>query len=119
MTKSLAMQRRFQELEHAIHQQITETRLHQAEFLRMNNRFDKLEGWILTTMAVCKGTSQSVLELHQETNDNLFGMQQEAAIHVCKLRTAFAEMAQIIHSWPTIETQQTLPTHQQTASKIE
>ena len=98
MTKSLATQQRFQELENAIRQLNTDTRLHQAEFLRMNTRFDELEGRVLTTMALCKDTSQNVLELRQETNDNLLNMRQDAAIQAAELRTAFAEMTQVIHS---------------------
>ena len=62
MTRSLATQQQFQDLENAIRQQNIDTRLHQAEFLRMNTRFDELEGRVLTTMAFCKDTSQNVLE---------------------------------------------------------
>ncbi|KAI2511594.1 hypothetical protein MHU86_2848 [Fragilaria crotonensis] len=98
MTKSLATQQRFQDLENAIRQQNIDTRLHQAEFLRMNTRFDELEGRVLTTMAFCKDTSQNVLELRRETNDNLLSMRQEAATQAAEFRDAFANMTQIIHS---------------------
>ena len=66
--------------------------------LRMNNQFDELECRVLTTMALCKDTSQNVHELHQATNDNLFSMQWEAAIQAAEFRTASAEMTQVIHS---------------------
>ena len=49
-------------------------------------------------MAFYKDTSQIVLELCQETNDNLLNMRQDAAIQAAELRTAFAEMTQVIHS---------------------
>jgi hypothetical protein len=98
MTKSLATQQRFQDLENAIRQQNTDTRLHQAEFLRMNSRFDELEGRVLTTMAFCKDTSQNVLELRKETNDNLLSLRQEALTQAEEFRNAFANMTQMIHS---------------------
>ena len=98
MTKSLAIQQRFQELENAICQLITDTQFHQAEFLIMNNQFDKLEHQVLIMMALCKDTSQNVLELCQETNDTLFHMRQATAIQAAELWTAFAEVTQIIHS---------------------
>jgi rubrerythrin len=63
MTKSLATQQQLKELENAFHQLNTNTQLHQAEFLRMFNPFNELEGWVLM-MALCKDTSQNVLELH-------------------------------------------------------
>ena len=85
-------------VENAIRQQNIDTRLRQAEFLRMNTRFDELEGRVLTTMAFCKDTSQNVLELRRETNDNLLSMRQEAATQAAEFRDAFANMTQIIHS---------------------
>lgn len=98
MTKSLATQQKFHDLETAIRQQNTDTRLHQAEFVRMNTRFDELEGRVLTTMAFCKDTSQNVLELRKETNDNLLSLRQEALTQAAEFRNAFANMTQIIHS---------------------
>ena len=82
----------------------------------MNNWFDKLVGWVLTAMALCKDTSENILELCQETNNNPFCMQQEVAIKAADLETAFAEVIQIIQSMGTVETQQMLLIHQQTAS---
>ena len=92
------MQQRFQELENAIRQLNADTQLHQAEILRMNNPFDKLEERVLTMMALCKDTSQNVLEHHQETNDTLFCMRQATATQAAELRTAFAAVTQIINS---------------------
>lgn len=99
MTKSLATQQRFQDLENAIRQQNSATRTHQAEFVSMNNRFDELEGRVLTTMDFCKDTSQNVLaELCKETNDNLLRMRQEAWTQAAEFREAFANMTQIFYS---------------------
>jgi hypothetical protein len=98
MTKSLAIQQWFQELENAICQLNTNPWLCQAEFLRMSNGFNKFEGQVLTTKALCKDTSQYVLEFRQESNENLSCMWQETAIQAAELWTAFAEMTQIIHS---------------------
>ena len=99
MTKSHATQQRFQDLENAICQQNNDTRLHQEEFVRMNTRFDEVESGVLMTMALCKDTSQNVLELRRETNDNLLSMRQEAATQAAQFRNTFANMTQqIIHS---------------------
>ncbi|KAI2505071.1 hypothetical protein MHU86_9347 [Fragilaria crotonensis] len=117
MTKSLATQQQFQDLENAIRQQNIDTRLHQAEFLRMNTRFDELEGRVLTTMAFCKDTSQNVLELRRETNDNLLSMRQEAATQAAEFRDAFANMTQIIHSM-AINTNTDLAAHDSDSSTL-
>jgi hypothetical protein len=98
MTKSLATHQRFQDLENAIRQQILDTRAHQAEFLTVNKRFDELEGRVLTTMTLCRDTSENVLELRKETNENILGMRQEATAQAIEFRTAFATMTRMIDS---------------------
>ena len=98
MTKSLATQQRFQELESIIRQQNTDMRSHQAEFKSVNTRFDGLEERVLTTMTFCKDTSQNVLELRKETNENILGMRQEAAAQAQEFRNTFAHMTRIINA---------------------
>jgi hypothetical protein len=98
MTKSLATQQRFQELESIIRQQNTDIRSHQAEFKSVNTRFDGLEERVLTTMTFCKDTSQNVLELRKETNENILGMRQEAAVQAQEFRNTFAHMTRIINA---------------------
>jgi hypothetical protein len=98
MTKSLATHQRFQDLESAIRQQIIDTRSHQEEFLKVNTRFDELEGRVLTTMTFCRDTSENVLELRKETNVNILGMRQEAMAQANEFRTALAHMTRMINS---------------------
>jgi rubrerythrin len=98
MTKSLATQQRFQELANAIRQHNIDTRSHQAEFLKVNTRFDDLEGRVLTMMTFCKDTSQNVLELRKETTEHILEMPQEAVEQAAKFRNLFSTMTQMIHS---------------------
>jgi len=98
MTKSLATQQRFHDLENAIRQQNTDIRSHQAAFLTVNNRFDELDERVLTTMTFCKDTSQNVLELRKETNENILRLRQEASAQAEELRKMFLDMTRIINS---------------------
>ncbi|KAI2499330.1 hypothetical protein MHU86_15174 [Fragilaria crotonensis] len=98
MTKSLATQQRFHELESVIRQQNIDIRAHQAAFLAVNTRFDDLEERVITTMTFCKDTSQNVLELRKETNENILGMRQEASAQAAEFRQTFAHLTKMMTS---------------------
>ncbi len=99
MTKSLATQQRFHELESVIRQQNQDIRAHQAAFLAVNTRFDELlEERVITMMTFCKDTSQNVLELRKETNENILGMRQEASTQAAKFRQTFAHLTKMMTS---------------------
>jgi hypothetical protein len=102
MQKSLATQQRFQDLENIIRQQNTDIRgSHQTEFNKVNKRFDGLEERVFTAMTFCKDTSQSVLELRKETNENILGMRQEAATQAQEFQTAFEHVTRLISALAT------------------
>jgi hypothetical protein len=98
MTKSLATQQRFHELESVIRQQNNDIRAHQAAFFAVNTRFDELEERVITTMTFCKDTAQNVLELRKETNENILGMRLEASAQAAKFRQTLAHLTKMMTS---------------------
>ena len=111
MAKSHAMQQRFQELENTFCQLITDTWLHQADLLRMNNWFNKSEGQLLTTRALYKDTSQNVLN---------YIMKPMTTFLACDRRQQSKQLnsRQHLQKWQAIETLQMLLSHPQTAFNL-
>ena len=87
---------KFAEMEAHIRSQNQSIRAHQAEFRAVTQRFDTLEGRILTTLEFCKTSSDNVMELRQETTNHILGIRSESAANVAEFRSNFAQMQDMI-----------------------
>ena len=66
--------RKFSEIEAHIRTHNQSIKNHQAEFKKVNQRFDLLESRVMTTLEFCRDSSNNVMELREETTNHILGL---------------------------------------------